>query len=255
MAAFEDLARALRGSADRLAGVVDSLTPEQLRQQAYPSEWTVADVLSHLGSGAGIAQRRIEAARAGGQLEMPETQAIWDEWNAKQPEQQAADAVGADRSLGGLIESLTDHEASTLRLSMGPLDLDIAGLLGLVLNERAVHAWDIDVSLDPAATIAPDAVDLVVDQLLMIGRFAAKPTGADRAITIATRAPARAFIVTLTPEQATLAVDGDAAHADLTLPAEALIRLVYGRLDPDHTPPLDGEPADLDELRRVFPGV
>jgi hypothetical protein len=41
---------------------------------------------------------------------------------------------------------------------------------------------------------------------------------------------------------------------DLVLPAEALIRLVYGRLDPEHTPPVGGT-ADLDELRRVFPGA
>jgi hypothetical protein len=41
---------------------------------------------------------------------------------------------------------------------------------------------------------------------------------------------------------------------DLELPAEAFIRLVYGRLDPDHTPAVTG-PADLNELRRAFPGV
>ena len=41
---------------------------------------------------------------------------------------------------------------------------------------------------------------------------------------------------------------------DLELPAEALIRLVYGRLDPDHTPAV-ADPALLDELRGVFPGV
>jgi hypothetical protein len=38
------------------------------------------------------------------------------------------------------------------------------------------------------------------------------------------------------------------------LPAEALIRLVYGRLDPDHTPAVKGDPDVLDRLRRVFPG-
>ena len=40
-------------------------------------------------------------------------------------------------------------------------------------------------------------------------------------------------------------------------PAEAFLRLVYGRLDPDHTPAVDLDAADvtLDELRRTFPGV
>ena len=48
--------------------------------------------------------------------------------------------------------------------------------------------------------------------------------------------------------------EGD-GPADLTLPAEAFVRLVYGRLDPDHTPAFEGDPADLDTLRRTFPGV
>jgi hypothetical protein len=38
------------------------------------------------------------------------------------------------------------------------------------------------------------------------------------------------------------------------LPAEAFVRLVYGRLDPDHTPPLTSRQVDLDRLRRAFPG-
>jgi hypothetical protein len=47
---------------------------------------------------------------------------------------------------------------------------------------------------------------------------------------------------------------GDPPAPDLELPAEAFVRLVYGRLDPAHTPPVSGT-ADLDELRSVFPGV
>jgi len=40
-----------------------------------------------------------------------------------------------------------------------------------------------------------------------------------------------------------------------TLPAEAFIRLIYGRLDPEHTPELAIPDIDLDTLRRGFPGV
>ena len=36
--------------------------------------------------------------------------------------------------------------------------------------------------------------------------------------------------------------------------AEAFSRLVYGRLDPDHTPAFSGDGALLDALRAVFPG-
>jgi hypothetical protein len=39
------------------------------------------------------------------------------------------------------------------------------------------------------------------------------------------------------------------------MPSEALLRLAYGRLDPEHTPQeVKGDPADLDQLRQVFPG-
>jgi hypothetical protein len=41
---------------------------------------------------------------------------------------------------------------------------------------------------------------------------------------------------------------------DLELPADALIRLVFGRLDPDHSPATAAEAPYLDELRQVFPG-
>jgi hypothetical protein len=39
------------------------------------------------------------------------------------------------------------------------------------------------------------------------------------------------------------------------MPAEAFIRLVYGRLDPDHAPTgVTGDEGTLNLLRNVFPG-
>jgi hypothetical protein len=55
-------------------------------------------------------------------------------------------------------------------------------------------------------------------------------------------------------QQVSIAPAGRDGAADLELPAEALVRLVYGRLDPGHTPPFAGSPELLEELRRVFPG-
>jgi hypothetical protein len=43
---------ALRHSHDRLRASVEPLGPDQLAQRSYPSEWTIAQVLSHLGSQA-----------------------------------------------------------------------------------------------------------------------------------------------------------------------------------------------------------
>ena len=38
------------------------------------------------------------------------------------------------------------------------------------------------------------------------------------------------------------------------MPAEAFVRLVYGRLDEAHTPPVESAGVELDELRPIFPG-
>jgi hypothetical protein len=69
--------------------------------------------------------------------------------------------------------------------------------------------------------------------------LSARPTGCE-------------FSLTTGPDR--LRCTGDGGAPDLTLPAEAFIRLVYGRLDPEHTPSFDGDPELLDSLRSVFPG-
>ena len=54
--------RALQASSDRLQRLVAPLDDAQLERRAYPTEWTVADVLSHVGSSAVILQRRLDDA-------------------------------------------------------------------------------------------------------------------------------------------------------------------------------------------------
>jgi hypothetical protein len=48
--------------------------------------------------------------------------------------------------------------------------------------------------------------------------------------------------------------DGAEEPATFELPAESFIRLVYGRLDPEHTPATVGQDGELDVLRSTFPG-
>jgi uncharacterized protein (TIGR03083 family) len=236
----------LRASARRLQDLVTSLSPDALRQQAYPSEWTIADVLSHLGSGAIITLQRLEGEA--------DAQAIWDEWNAKTPDAQASDALVADQELLGRLDSLTEEDQRTLRFPMGPLELDLASFLGLRLNEHVVHTWDVAVALDRLATIPSDAAELVVDNLSMIGRFAGKPTGAERTISVRTTEPTRYFVIDLQPEAVALSSGDPTESPDIELPAEAFVRLVYGRLDVDHSPTTTNDEAILDELRRAYPG-
>jgi hypothetical protein len=120
------------------------------------------------------------------------------------------------------------------------------------LSEHALHTWDVAVTFDPAARVAPDAVDLLIDRLALMTGFMGKQAPAPVAIAVTTTAPDRAF--TLDTGGVTLAPAGadDAPTASLTLSAEAFIRLVYGRLDNEDD--LKGSGVTLSELKSVFPG-
>jgi uncharacterized protein (TIGR03083 family) len=250
---MEDSLSALRASAERLRATTRALDDAQLVGASYCSEWTIADVLSHLGSGAVIMQRRLQDAQAG--TETPEgfAPAVWDEWNAKSPRAKTDDALAADQALVEALDAVSDEERAALTFSMGPMTLDFPTFAGMRLNEHVFHLWDVEVALHGAATLAEDAVPLVVDNLAMIARFTARPIGEPRTIALRTTDPSRDVTVTIGADGVEYAGTGS-GEPDVVLPAEALCRLVYGRLDPDHTPAFTGDGEGLDALRRVFPG-
>jgi uncharacterized protein (TIGR03083 family) len=244
---------ALRSSVARLHRLVADMSEHDLTASAYPTEWTVADVLSHLGSGAVITTRRFDDALGGRDTPEDFAPGVWDVWNAKGTIARRDDALAADADLLERLDAATRDEQAAFISAMGPLTLDFANFVGMRLNEHAFHTWDIEVAADPAATIPDAAAALIVDNLELIARFTAKPTGDTRTITVATTSPGRRFTIELTPDAVALSPAGAESTADLVLPAEAFSRLVYGRLDPDHIP-ADGESDEIKILRRVFPG-
>jgi len=235
---------ALRHSHERLQEVAGPLDAAQLEQLSYASEWSIAQVLSHLGSQAEIQDP------PGREEFVP----IWEVWNAKSPQAQASDALRADQATLEQFESLDDEQRTRLRLQMFGMDLDITGLARMRLSEHAVHTWDVAVALDPAATIEPDAVALLIDTLGQFAGRSAKPDGQQRRVRVVTTDPERSFILETGPAVTLTESDGDEGLPELRLPAEALLRLLYGRLDPAHTPPVEAKGVDLDELRAIFPG-
>src|SRR5438105_2307170 len=250
---------ALRHSHDRLRASVQSLGSDQLAQRSYPSEWTIAQVLSHLGSQAEIFGLILAAGLAGqeppGREEFPP---IWDKWNAKDPQAQASDALRDDQATLERFESLDADQLARLHLRIFGMDVDAAGLARMRVSEHAVHTWDVLVALDPAATLAPDAVALLIDTLPQVAGRSAKPDGQQRKVRVSTTDPEREFIletgdeVTLTPSDAD--ATPELGLSGLRLPAEALIRLIYGRLDEAHTPPAETAGVELGELRQIFRG-
>ena len=94
-----ELLAALESSVARLAALVQGLPPEELKDQSYASQWSIADVLSHLGAGAVIMRRGIDAAVSGNAVEDGFNQLVWDEWNAKTPDAKASDACSSPTGL------------------------------------------------------------------------------------------------------------------------------------------------------------
>jgi uncharacterized protein (TIGR03083 family) len=244
----------LRASSDRLRTLVEQLDDAGLERSAYPSEWSIADVLSHIGSSAVIMQRRLEDTLAGREVPDDFAPGVWDTWKAKSASAKADDALVADSALIETLAALTGTQIGGLELTLGPLTMTPNELIGLRLNEHALHTWDTEVALHPDATLPTRAAALVVDNLGLIARFTAKPSGVERTIVVRTTDPARTFTITLTPDAVEFTTGDADAESALELPAEAFARLVYGRLDPDRTPEYAGGVETLDELRRTYPG-
>jgi uncharacterized protein (TIGR03083 family) len=248
-----DELQALQASVENLRALVGRLSADDLTAQAYPTEWKVADVLSHLGSGAVVMRRRLEDSVTGAEMPADFAPSVWGAWNAKSPAEQAADVLVSDRAFLDYATSLSSEQRAQVRFSMGPMSFDFAGVIALRLNEHALHTWDIAVVKDPAAVVLPAAAEFVIDRLEMMARFGGKPTGAVHAVTVTTHEPQRHFSLDLKADGVSLSPTAASAQPDLTIAAEAFARLIYGRLDPAHTPAVAGT-ADLDELRRAFPG-
>jgi len=250
-----DWTTALHASHDRLVGLVTGLDEAALTSPSYDSDWSIGQVLSHLGSQAEIFNLVVAAAHAdepipGGDAFPP----IWDRWNAKSALEWRDDFVAADTTELAGIEAL---DPDTFRIAMFGMDLDLVGFVRMRLEEHAIHTWDVAVALDPTAQVSPDAVALLIEGIGMTAARAGKGSPAPYRVRVGTSDPSRDLVVSVGD-----AVTIDAAEPDdsydgsIDLPAEAFLRLVTGRLDPDHAPAWSESGArGLTDLRTAFPGL
>jgi len=248
---------ALRGSQDRLAARAANLDGAEIRSPSYCPGWNIAQVYSHLGSQSVMFNRLVEAGVSGG--DPPGQDAwtpIWDAWNSRTPEAQVEDCVTLNEELVRRLEALDADQMRAFRVAAFGMDLDLAGLLRLRLSEQAVHSWDIAVSFDPTALVSADAVTLLVDGLAPMVARVGKLRRPPLTLRVSTRDPERQFALVADGVRLEPWADQSAAGT-LRLSAEALLRLVYGRLDSEHTPQVELAAADidLDDLRAMFPGV
>lgn len=252
---------ALNSGYRELVALLDTLSPEQLRQTSGAAEWTVAQVLSHLGSGSEIGLAGLDATLEGtGPKGQEFNQSVWARWDAMTPDEQAAGFRAANRKLLDRLDELDEATRESVRFDLGflPQPVDLATAYGLRLNEFALHSWDVRVAFDPQATLAPESVELLLEFIGMLFGFLGKPQNIDGPARLAVRLtdPDRSFGLVLDESATVTDVPAD-PDGTLTAPAEFWLRLITGRHAPEHTPAsvtLTGDKVSLDDLRKVFPG-
>jgi uncharacterized protein (TIGR03083 family) len=251
---------ALRSGHDHLAGLVSGFSNDQLTAPSGATDWTVADVLSHLGSGA-------EITLAGFRSAVDSTPApagtfnetVWDRWNASSPQDQAAGFLEHDEALIVALEALSPQQRETLQVPIGflPAPLPLSAFAGMRLSEATLHGWDVAVAVDPAAVLPEAAVVLLAEQfsdhLSFLAGFIGKADRLDTPAVVEISDSGYGFVIE-DGVQLTLGVTG--ATATFTGSLEAAIRLFTGRLTAPYTPAgveVTGN-VTLDDLRHVFPG-
>ncbi len=253
---------ALRSGYESLADRVRGFSDEDLAGPSGAAEWDISQVLSHLGSGAEISRAALQAALDGDPNPGPDfNQGVWDKWNAMTKRERADNFLTANEAALALLESLDADTRENLRIDLGflPAPVDVATAARMRLNEFSLHAWDIRAGSEPDATLPADATAVLLhgkpDLIGWIGK--ADPlNGRQAVVAVTTTEPASVFALRL---QAPVSVDFDVPEqpdGTLTLPAEAWLRMVSGRLAPRHTPDSTATTGavDLDLLRQVFPG-
>jgi uncharacterized protein (TIGR03083 family) len=165
-------------------------------------------------------------------------------------------SLAANEEVISRVEGISAEKRAAFRVAMFGMTLDLAGMLRMRLSEHAVHTWDVAVAVDPAARVSPDAVALLIDGLPQMMAWMGKKAADPEVIVVTTTDPSRTFTldtggVTLTPG------NGDAAASgSLDMTAEALLRMVYGRIDETAVPTgeVKASNVNIDGVRAVFPG-
>jgi len=150
---------ALRSGHDGLASLVLKLSDEDLAKPSGASEWDIAQVLGHLGSGAEIGLATLRTALDGKPNPGREfNMTVWDRWNAMSRRHRADGFLTSDSALVEMFESMDRDTRTSLRIDMGflPALVDVATAARMRLSESTLHSWDVRVGLHEGATLAPD---------------------------------------------------------------------------------------------------
>ena len=157
------------------------------------------------------------------------------------------------------FEALTPEQREGLRVDLGflPTPLPLASYAGIRLNEAAQHSWDVRVAFDEDAAIDEATAVLLVDHLadglgFMLG-VSARADQVPEPAVVDLRSLEHDLSIA---DSVALVPSGSRTTATFAGSADAVARLLAGRLTPGRTPQgveVSGN-LGLDDLRRVFPG-
>ena len=262
MSSADPIIAALISGNDELTGLVSGFSDDDLAHSSGAAEWDISQVLSHLGSGAEIGRAGLQAALDGDSSPGADfNRSVWDKWDAMSRRERADGFLRANQALLALYESLDEHTRENLRIDLGflPAPVDLATAARMRLSEFTLHSWDVRAGFDEGATLPLDATTALLHGEPNLIAWLGKADALDgRELTVQVTTTDPASVVTL-HLRAPIGTDPGAPErpdGTLALPAEAWLRLVAGRLAPEHTPTsvIAAGVADLNLLRQVFPG-
>jgi hypothetical protein len=173
------------------------------------------------------------------------------------PIRQSADWRIPDNEYICRLESMRNSDFESLKIFMYIRWVDAVGLLCPRLGEHAVHTWDIEVLSDPAARVAASTVELIIDEIFKLPPWFTQAPQRHFHTHVTTTGPDRHFAIDAGKRVAILpgAPEGP-LDARVVLPAEAFVRLLFGRLDPANEPLVDwtSDELQLADLTAIFPG-
>lgn len=255
----------LRDAHERLADRSAALGPDDIDTRSFCTEWSIAQVFSHLGSGAELGVMALAAARD--RQAPPDPSLVWNRWDTKAPRDMVADFVPADDgyvdALDEAIEAAEGGQALLVPIDGRPWPLELVMTARLV--ELALHEWDVAVIEDPGVEVDADAAAWTLATFpLEVAAQAAATTVAVRLtpliVAIEICDPWDRLALELLPSGARLTrtsrpVEG--ADAVLTLTsAAAWMRLISGRWrhEIDDAPARITGELSVGDLYQLFPG-
>ena len=254
---------ALGRSHQELAAFAETIPPAAHTRRSYCTDWTVAQVYSHLGSGAEIEVARIRAALSRGPS--PDPGPIWQRWNALSPAEMISRFDSADAKYLQFIDELDLDALGDIQVAMDSMRVPLPSAMVLRLTEHALHSWDIYVAFDPTIEVASYATDLLVDLypreiIAMVATLQVAGRAGKAALLVDIESLSRTVLITFADSVSVETVharDEPSSTGHIRLPTSgSWARLLTGRLDDDHMPSnitSTGVPT-LQELRALLQG-